>query len=46
MTVVVQIPASTAPGTYYTVAGADSYNQVKETNEYNNPIPRFPTQVI
>lgn len=46
VTIVVQIPAITQPGTYWTVAGADPYNKVRESNEYNNSIPRFPTQVV
>jgi CARDB/Domain of unknown function DUF11 len=46
MTIVVQIPAITQPGTYWTVAGADPYNKVRESNESNNLIPRFPTQVV
>jgi hypothetical protein len=45
VTIVVQIPA-TASGTYYTVAGADDYNYVKESNENNNYTPRFATQVV
>jgi subtilase family serine protease len=32
----VQIPAGTATGTYFIIGGADSGNQVAETNEANN----------
>jgi subtilase family serine protease len=46
VTIVVQIPAGTPPGTYWTVAGADNYNRIRETNETNNLTARFPTQVI
>jgi len=46
VTVVVQIPAGTPAGTYYTVAAADDYNQLKETNQYHNLGPRFATQVF